>query len=769
MKTSLAVAPPIAPILGLLVLAFSVAGCQPPVQVTQTPLALPGITEPSTGLPPTATHLPPTPSVYPAVPYDLISQDAIFGYLEDLTAIQPYSGWRNSGSRGEAEALDYVAQQLDGFTNLQSNGLELERQSYKVFSSVELWDTRLLLTVQGQEIEVPADGLRGSRYVPQLALSLDSDGAANDAQRNPRLADGPLLLVRDRETLYGLNSRDVDDRIMFLDYALIDTVVNDDYLANGEKLMKLINQGLDGLVLVTHYSNQDGESRATFVGDGGVFQSLDHIARIPILYVRLEDLGPAGITAWEDLDRVETAHLTWDADVFIPGQSGNLAARIPGMDSSRAIILTAHVDSPNGPGVFDDASGSAILLEVARVIDVSRIRPAVDLYLVWLGGHELGTYGSAYFAATHQELLDRTMAMMGIDGVGYAFDGRTYAIGASYTPYRQDGEDSAPWPDFLAQAVQPYGVTLRKQTHTGLVADNSNFDAFNVPNFNLDYLDFDNFQIRGGPYIHYASHWHDPYETVDVARAASDTFVKMARVALAAALETGRMPLDLRVTRRPEQRALFVASHTEPATIAPAMLQDLGMALSWEGFDVDLIPYGQALTPSDLENVGIVVLLPTLDYPGPNFETWSAEELSHLSEYVNQGGFLVVTNSADNLASARQLDDINEDATDFNALLEPMGIKFQHGNAGGGIVRLTAGHPLTLDARYLTSVYDGLQVPMTQTGGLVLAAGTIGLVDYGSRGGQVLVIADLSLLRNNADGAKNANFVKNIASYARSR
>lgn len=488
-----AVAPPIALILGLLVLAFSVAGCQPPMQVTQTPLALPGITEPSTSLPPTATHLPPTPTAYPAVPYDLISQDAIFGYLDDLTAIQPYSGWRNSGSRREAEALDYVAQKLDGFTNLQSNGLELERQRYKVFSSVELWETRLQLTVQGQEIEVPADGLRGSRYIPQLALSLDSDGSANDNQRNPREAKASPLLVQDVETLFALTSKDVDDRIMFLDYAVIDTVVNDNYLTNGEKLMKLINQGLDGLVLVTHYSNRDGESRATFVGDGGVFQSLDHIARIPILYVRLEDLGPAGIVTWEDIERVEEAHLIWDADVFIPGQSGNLVARIPGIDSSRAVILSAHVDSPNGPGVFDDAGGSAILLEVARVMDVSNVRPAVDLYLVWLGGHELGTYGSAYFAATHQDLLDRTLAMMGIDGVGYAFDDRTYAIGASYTPYRQFGQEDAPWPDFLAQAVQPNGVTLRKQTHTGQVADNSNFDAFNVPNFNLDYLDFDNF------------------------------------------------------------------------------------------------------------------------------------------------------------------------------------------------------------------------------------------------------------------------------------
>jgi hypothetical protein len=39
----------------------------------------------------------------------------------------------------------------------------------------------------------------------------------------------------------------------------------------------------------------------------GRFQYLILIARIPILYARLEDLGPAGIKAWDDFERVETA------------------------------------------------------------------------------------------------------------------------------------------------------------------------------------------------------------------------------------------------------------------------------------------------------------------------------------------------------------------------------------------------------------------------------------------------------------------------------
>jgi hypothetical protein len=707
-------------------------------------------------------------SADPHVPYELISEESLFGYLEDLTSIQPYSGWRNSGSSGEVEALDYVTRTLDGFAYLQNNGIELERQSYKIFLTSELWEAQLYLTVQGQEIEVPANGLRGSRFDPQLALSLDSDGKSNDSERNPLMATKQPLIIHDVESFINLTTTQVKDRILFLDYGIVDTVVNVEYQTNGEKLMKLINQGLDGVVLVTHYSNQDGESRGTFVGDGGVFQYYDHMARIPVLYVRLEDLEPANIHTWDDFKSIEMARMIWDADVFNPGEGGNLIARIPGVDSSRAVILTAHVDSPNSPGVFDDGSGTAILLEVARILDSSQAQPPVDLYLVWFGGHELMTYGSAHFVSTHQELLDRTIGMMGIDGVGHGMEEKISEITMSFTPYGQYGEKRTPWQDFFVQTMAPYDLSPEKHIVYGLVADNSNFDAFNVPNFNLYNLDSQDWQTHSSAYIHYASHWHDPYETVDIAREVSDVFVGMTKIALTAALEIGRIQTDYKITPNSEQRALFIASHTESDTIAPSMLQNLGMALAWEGFDVDLIPYGQILTADDLKNVSIIVLLPTYDYPGPNLETWSNSEFDLLTDFVADGGFLVVTNSAYGLASMRQLEDLNEDATDLNPLLEPFGVKFSHGYLGGGVVSIVADHPLTSDAKYLTSVYSGLQVPMTQEDGVALAPGVIGLVDYGRKGGQVLVIADLGLLRDNADGAKNLNFVKNIAQYARS-
>jgi hypothetical protein len=63
-------------------------------------------------------------------------------------------------------------------------------------------------------------------------------------------------------------------------------------------------------------------------------------------------------------------------------------------------------------------------------------------------------------------------------------------------------------------------------------------------------------------------------------------------------------------------------------------------------------------------------------------------------------------------------------------------------------------------------------VPIQMKSGKVLARSegmaVIGLLDYGSQGGQVLVIADLGLLQVD-DSARNLEFIRNIAQYARWR
>jgi hypothetical protein len=771
--------------LFIFALVISGGGCQSSSSHSQPATPAVVATRSYSPLPPSPQSVAITPSLaatetqtrppveFLEVPYDLISQDSLFAYLKDLTSIQPYSGWRSAATSGEAEALDYVAQKLRGFTTLQDWGMEFERQDFKVFMSTEFWETRLYLTVAGHEIEVPAEGLRGSRWFPLLARTMDSDGVLNDSERNPLVASAPILLIRDEKTFISLETKDVQGRVLFLDGALVDTITESDALDNGFRLVQLMDQGASGLVLVTQFSTAPGESHGTMVGDGSIFQYLDQApnVHIPILHARLSDLSSAGIAGWDDFKQVESARLVWDTDVLSPGQSGNLVVRIPGLDASRAVILGAHIDSPNNPGALDNGSGSVALLEVARVLNESQVRPAMDLYLAWFGGHELGGYGSAHFVSTHQELLDRSMAMLQMDCLGHPQDGRKASISVTSTSYDRFGDGRLLWSDFLTRLAASQGILLDQEVEYGLLADNSNFDAFNVPEVDLIFYDFNELEIKGNSYIHYSMHWHDPYDTVALAREVGDVLVDMTKTALAAALETGRSEQTLRVPPLPERRALLVSSHTETVTIGTSMFRDLGMALAWEGFDVDLIPYGQALSQADLENVGVIILLPTLDYPGRHNETWSEAELALLENYVSTGGFLVVTNSGYNYVMLRRLEDYNEDARDLNALLEPMGIRFTYGDTGEEIVRAVAKHPLMVDAGYLIQ-YGGNGVPIRMNSGLVLArAGgiaMIGLLDYGNLGGQVLAVADPGLLQAN-DNARNLNFIQNLAHFARWR
>jgi hypothetical protein len=716
----------------------------------------------------------PVPAPSPTGLFALISQESLFASLEDLTAIQPYSGWRNSASQGEAEALDYVEERFGEFAYLQELGLDLERQSFHVFMGTELWETRLHLIVDGQEVEVPADGLRGPRDDIAQALRFDSDGTLNDSTRNPVVVEGPVVLVRSAEEIEALSPAGLKDKVVFVDYAIVDRVLLGERRAV-RVASDLLAKEPAGLVLVTRFSNQPDESHGSFVGDVSALNQVESSPAPPTLYVRLEDLAPAGIANWDDLAQVEAAHLTWDADVFSPAASGNLVARIPGADSSQAVILGAHIDSPNSPGAMDDGSGSAVLLEVARVLDAAQVQPAVDVYLVWFGSEELGLYGSYHFVSTRQELLDRTLAMLQIDCLTRPLDGIDAYFNLVTWSYGRLGDDRLTWPDYLAQTVDQRGVGTYAVNHYGIESDNSAFAGFDVPNANLIYMDFPQMERLGG--VHYAGHIHDPYDTVELAREVGDVLEQMARVALAAALETGREDPALRVAPRPDRRALFVASHTEAVHMAPTTFTDLGMALAWEGFDVDLIPYGQAVTSTDLEETDLVVVLPVVDYPSsegdPDLydEAWSEEEIAALEAYVAEGGLLVLTNSAHRLKYNNSVLDPNEDWSDANALAARFGVTY-HSGALSSTEAQTEGESPLVEGVEALELAKANGVPFSLAEGQVLAQAdgevAAALVDHGQGGGQVLVLADVGMLGHDQGEPTNLSFWRNLARYAQS-
>ena len=700
-------------------------------------------------------------------PFELISQESLFAYLEDLTAIQPYSGWRNSATEGEAEAMDYVATTLGDFAYLQDLGMAIERQSFHVLLSTEIWESQLYLTVAGQEIEVPADALRGDRYYVSRALRFDSDGVINDSNPDPVEAQGEIVVIRSTDEARALDEGTVQGKIVLFDYEAVDPVLYDPSVSQSA-IDNLIRKNPAGIVFVTEFSDWT-QADGSNLGEGEILSRVTFA--VPVLYARLEDLAPAGITGWEDLTQIEMARLVWDTDVFSPGTSGNLIARIPGADSSRAIILGAHIDSPNSPGALDDGSGSVVLLEVARILNEAQIQPAIDVYLVWFGSEEIGLVGSQYFVSTHQELLDQTVAMLGIDGLynfGPEYPHYIMVMGWSYTRF---GNAELPLLDQLTQTVSAYDMpifpTSLDSTWPG--SDNYVFGGFNVPHTQLRYrIDYE---------IDAPNLEHTPYDTLEIAQQVSDGLEDLAVVALSFVLDVEQYAAqDLHTTQQPDRRALFVASHTESLSMTPTLLIDAGMALAWEGFDVDMVPYGQPVTAADLEDTDLVVVLPIHDYASPETdnsydEAWTESEIQALVDYVAAGGLLVVTNSAANFRMARLLDS-NEDWLDMNDLSSRFGVVYQEGELPSA--QIWAEQDGWISARRLTML-EGNGVPFTAENGSILATSgsnpAILLLDYGDAGGQVLVLADVALFFASFDGNtwrdENLTFFHDLAQYAR--
>jgi len=232
----------------------------------------------------------------------------------------------------------------------------------------------------------------------------------------------------------------------------------------------------------------------------------------------------------------------------------------------------------------------------------------------------------------------------------------------------------------------------------------------------------------------------------------------------------------VRVSPRPDRRALFVGSHTEALHMSPVAFTELGMAWAMEGFDVDLIPYGQPVTSGDLEDADLVVVLPVLDYPTSESgldqydEAWTQEEVDALEGYVAKGGFLVLTNSLHRLKYGTTGLDPNEDWQDANALASKFGVVYKDGN----ISLYLADHPLTEGVNFL-EMGDGNGVPFDLSGEgwqVLLSIGgqpAAALGNYGSAGGEVLVLADVAMLSSGWTDIPNLPLWRNLAKYARSR
>lgn len=230
--------------------------------------------------------------------------------------------------------------------------------------------------------------------------------------------------------------------------------------------------------------------RSSLSTDGTVFLSgggsYDEKQPVPIAsvmlstddYLRMQRLISNGIPVKIDAE-VKTKIITDDL------QGYNIIAEIPGSDpllKNEIVMIGAHLDSWTGAtGATDNAAGSAVMLEVMRIIKALDEKPKRTIRLALWSGEEQGLLGSrAWVKANVADPADmKLLPLHEKISAYYNLDNGTGKIRGVYT---QQNELVVPLFSEWLKPFHQHGATTVTLNNTG-GTDHLAFDAVGVPGF----------------------------------------------------------------------------------------------------------------------------------------------------------------------------------------------------------------------------------------------------------------------------------------------
>jgi aminopeptidase Y len=213
------------------------------------------------------------------------------------------------------------------------------------------------------------------------------------------------------------------------------------------KATNAYNAGASGVVI---YNNIPGPLNGTLgngftlnIGVTGIEQAIgDQLAATPGLVLRLKTDTFRGIAT-----------------------TSNVLAESANGDPNNVIMVGAHLDSVNaGPGINDNGSGSAAILEAAE--QMAKVKPRNKVRFAWWGAEEAGLVGSTYYVNNlSDEALDQITLYLNFDMVGspnhvfFIYDGdNSDGVGAGPGPGGSAQIEKA-FEYFFGMAGQPFKGT----------------------------------------------------------------------------------------------------------------------------------------------------------------------------------------------------------------------------------------------------------------------------------------------------------------------
>lgn len=145
----------------------------------------------------------------------------------------------------------------------------------------------------------------------------------------------------------------------------------------------------------------------------GVSNFQGNPAKIPAFSLTLEE----GKWLMRLSDKNESVKIKIKTDSFCKNvQTENVVLTFPGEVKDK-IVVGAHIDAWDlGQGGIDNGLGTAILFDLARILNDYSKENYYTIELVWFNGEELGLWGSKKYLEMHKK--DKIIAMINLDMTG---------------------------------------------------------------------------------------------------------------------------------------------------------------------------------------------------------------------------------------------------------------------------------------------------------------------------------------------------------------
>jgi Zn-dependent M28 family amino/carboxypeptidase len=354
---------------------------------------------------------------------EAVTESGLVGHLRELQAVADAAGGtREVGTPGFQGSVDYVVREL------RQAGYEPELRHFSVQASRELRPPRLEILAPGS-LRPDGDYLTleysGSGSATATVVPVDAEGESSGCDRSDfdGFPQGAIALLRRGGCFFVVKAENAE--------------------AAGAAAALVFNDGGPG---------REDPLSAT-LGSPGI--------EIPVLGLS-HSLG-------EDLARTPGARARVSVAVDNTEQeTANVVADLPGCSGEGVVLLGAHLDSvAAGPGINDNGSGVAALLETAVQARRLGVRPETGIRFGFWSAEELGLHGSRAYAESLDD-PDEIAVVLNLDMVGSPNFARLV--------YDGDGEIEASFRDWF----DARGLAVDEAALEGR-SDHAPFEALGIP------------------------------------------------------------------------------------------------------------------------------------------------------------------------------------------------------------------------------------------------------------------------------------------------